>query len=174
MNISPLKFLLFTPTFRAYCPLLIREENWPRTSGVFFNAISLGYPLCGGIIQAQFPASKKVWLLSWTNSIWHLTVTHWHFGWGRWLTESPSPPTLPASDYERDQDCIKMKVQLHRAFTFKPVTSSIVTHHGIRMYPMFDTWVSLSLLHTGYKDGNFHIQQANHYSYIMNKFIFFT
>ena len=26
------------------------------------------------------------------------------------------------------------------------------THHRIRVYPMFNTWVSLSLLHTGYKD----------------------
>ena len=29
---------------------------------------------------------------------------------------------------------------------------SIVIDHGIRVYPMFNTWVSLSLLHTGYKD----------------------
>ena len=34
-----------------------------------------------------------------------------------------------------------------------PVTSSsIVIHHGIRVYNMLNTWVSLSLLHTGYKD----------------------
>ena len=31
-------------------------------------------------------------------------------------------------------------------------SSSIVTHHGIRVFTMFNTWVSLSLLHTGYKD----------------------
>ena len=31
-------------------------------------------------------------------------------------------------------------------------SSPIVTHHGIRVYPIFNTRVSLSLLHTGYKD----------------------
>ena len=32
------------------------------------------------------------------------------------------------------------------------MSSYTVTHPGIRVYTMFNTWVSLSLLHTGYKD----------------------
>ena len=31
-------------------------------------------------------------------------------------------------------------------------SSSIVTHHRMRVFTMFNTWVSLSLLHTGYKE----------------------